>query len=80
MRGGERTRRGKRKREKKKLAVAKEEAWQEWCRDIDSAEGRQKLFKIAKQMREERKDVVGGKYIKDENENILTEGNILKNY
>ena len=29
------------------------------------------MFKIAKQMREERKDIVGGKYIKDEDENIL---------
>jgi len=34
--------------------------WQEWCKEIDCAEGRQKMFKIAKQMRKERKDVVGG--------------------
>ncbi len=53
--------------------MAKEAAWQEWCREIDSAEGRQKMFKIAKQMKEERKDIVGGIYIKDENGNILIE-------
>ena len=56
---------------KRAVAVAKDAAWQEWSRDIDSADGRQKMFKIAKQMRKERKDIVGGIYIKDENENIL---------
>ena len=63
---------------KRAVAVAKEAAWQEWCREINSAEGRQRMFKIAKQMREERKDVAGGIYIKDENENILVEGQDIR--
>ena len=63
--------REKKREAKRAVAEAKEAAWQEWCREIDSAEGKQKMFKIAKQMREERKDIVGGKYIKDEDENIL---------
>jgi len=50
------------------VAAAKEAAWQEWCNEIDGAEGRQKMFKIAKQMRKERKDVAGGIYIKDKME------------
>ena len=63
---------------KRAVAVAKETAWQEWSREINSVEGRQKMFKIAKQMRKERKDIVGGIYIKDENENILVECQDIK--
>ncbi len=46
--------REKTRQARRAVAVAKEAAWQEWCREIDSAEGRQKIFKIAKQMRREK--------------------------
>ncbi len=36
------------------------------------------MFKIAKQMKQERKDIVGGVYVKDENENILVEEQDIK--
>jgi len=45
---------------KRVVAAAKEAVWLEWCKEIDGAEDRQKMFKIAKQIRKERKDVVGG--------------------
>ena len=67
------TYREKKRQAKRAVAAAKDAAWREWSRELDSAEGKQKMFKIAKQMREERKDVAGGMYIKDENENILVE-------
>ena len=60
------------------VAAAKEAAWQEWCKEIDGAEVRQKMFKIAKQMRKERKEVVGGIYIKDKNGNTIVEGHNIK--
>jgi len=52
--------------------------WQEWCKEIDCAEGRQKMFKIAKQIRKERKNVTGGIYIKDKNGNTSVEGQDIK--
>ena len=42
-------------------------------KEIDTADGRQKMFRIAKQMRKDRKDVVGEKYVKEEGGNILVE-------
>ena len=38
-----------------------------WSESFQSNEGRAKMFKIAKQMRKERKDIVGSKYVRDEN-------------
>ncbi len=42
---------------KSAVAAAKEAAWQDWCRDIGSAEGRRKMFKIAKQLKQESKAI-----------------------
>ncbi len=58
---------------KRAVAVAKGRAWTEWCQNIDTAEGKQKMFKMAKQMKEERKDVSGVRYVKDEHGNIKVE-------
>ncbi len=44
---------------KRAVAVAKERAGTEWSQNIYTAEGKQKMFKMAKQMRKERKDVIG---------------------
>ena len=60
------------------VAVAKENAWREWSRNINSAEGRQKMFRMAKQMRKEKKDVVGGIYVKDENGSIKVDEQDVK--
>ncbi len=58
---------------KRAVAVAKRQAWEEWSQNMDTAEGRQKMFRIAKQMRKERKDVVGAKYVKDDDGSILVD-------
>ncbi len=51
------TYREKTRQAKRAVAAAKEAAWQDWCRDIGSAEGRRKMFKIAKQMKQELPDI-----------------------
>ncbi len=51
--------------------MAKERAWTEWSQIIDTAEEKQKMFKMAKQMKKERKDVIGARYVKDEHGNTL---------
>ena len=61
------------RRAKREVSRAKDTAWREWSKEINTVEGKQRMFKIAKQMRKERKDVTGGKYIKDEDNNILIE-------
>ena len=48
------------------VAMAKDRAWKYWSA-LQSNEGRAKMFKIAKQIRKERKDIVGSKYVRDEN-------------
>ncbi len=50
---------------KRAVAVAKGRVWTEWSQNIDTAEGKQKRFKMVKQMKEERKDVIGARYVKD---------------
>ncbi len=66
---------------KRAVAVAKGRVWPEWSRNIDTAEGKQKMFKMAKQMKEERKDVTGARYVKDEHGNIkVGEADIMQRW
>jgi hypothetical protein len=55
------------------VAIAKRSAWEECSRDLGTLEGRHKMFKVAKQMRNSKRDVVGTNFIKDENGNIRIE-------
>ncbi len=55
------------------VAVAKERAWTEWSQNIDTAEGKQKIFKMAKQMKEATNTVIGARYVKDQHGNIKVE-------
>ena len=60
--------REKNRQAKRMVTIAnKEGAWKDWRESLQSNERRAKLFKIAKQMRKERKDIVGLKYVRDEN-------------
>ena len=61
------------KRAKKEVAKAKESASRTWSEDLDTEDGRQKMFKVAKQMRKDQKDVIGANYIRDSGGNIKTE-------
>ena len=56
---------------KRRAAISKREAWQEWSQNLSTPEGQNKMFRVAAQMRKDRKDVHGTKYIKDENGNIV---------
>ena len=70
-----------RNRAKREVARAKENAWSEWSQNINTSEGRQKMFRVAKQLKKEKKDVVGGKYIKDNTGNIkVNESEIMEKW
>ncbi len=58
---------------KRAVAMAKGRSSTEWSHNIDTAEGKQKMFKMAKWSKEERKDVIGARYVKDEHGNIKVE-------
>ena len=60
-------------RVKKEVAKAKVAASRTWSEDLDTEEGRQKMFKVAKQMRRDQKDVIGANYIRDSEGNIKVE-------
>ena len=49
------------------MAIIKDRAWKYWNESLQYNEGRAKMFTITKQMRKERKDIVGLKYVRDEN-------------
>ena len=55
------------------MSEAKAAAWQQWSQDLTTSEGRLKMFKIARQMKKERKDVIGVRFIKGEDGAIKTE-------
>ncbi len=54
----------KKKKKKKRLA------WKSWSEDLNRSEKQIAMFRIAKQMKKERKDVIGAKYIMDERGDI----------
>ena len=57
---------------KRQVTAAKTAEWEQWSRDLETNEGRLKMFKVAKQMRKERKDVIGVKFIKGDDGEIET--------
>ena len=63
------------KKREAKAAVgrARKEAWRQWSENLNTREGRNKLFRVASQMRKDKKDVQGTSFIKDEDDNILVE-------
>ena len=48
-------------------AIAKDRDWKYWSESLQANERRAKMFKIAKQMRKRMKNIVGSKYLKNEN-------------
>ena len=67
--GTEQYERGIYRQAKRMLTIAtKDRAWKYWSDSLKSNEGRTKMFKTAKQIRKERKDIVGSNMInRDEN-------------
>ena len=56
------------------MAVAKRTAWEQWSGDLGTAGGRAKMFKVAKQMRKDRKDMERTNFIKGEDGVIKVDG------
>ena len=72
---GDRERYREKEREaKREAAVAKRTAWEQWSGDLGTAGGRAKIFKVAMQMRRDRKDVEGINFIKGEDRVIKVDG------
>jgi len=63
---------------KKAVGRAKHEAWREWYEELDTPEGAQKIYKIARQLGESQKDVGEMTVIKDGDGAILTEEEKIK--
>ena len=40
---------------RREIAIAKRGVWEEWSRSLNTAEGRGKMFRIAKQMRNDKR-------------------------
>ena len=60
----------KKREAKRQVAQARRIVLEEWSQNLNTAEGKNRMFKIAQSMRKDRKDVKGAKYIKDENGEI----------
>jgi len=59
---------GKRREERRKVMTnAEQSSWEEWQRRSSKPKQKVDLFRIAKQMKRDRQDVIGGKYIKNKN-------------
>ena len=65
----------KRREAQRMVGDVKKEAWSQWCQDLNTREGRNKLFRVASQMKKDKKDIQGSGFIKDENGIILVEQN-----
>ena len=62
-----------RKREAKRVvAQSKVDSLDAWCEELRYATGRRKMFAIAKQMKKEKKDIVGGYFVKKTSGEIAT--------
>jgi hypothetical protein len=57
----------------REVSRVKRVSWERWSEDLEGPEGKKKMFGIAKQMKKERKDVVGTKFIKNEAGDIKVE-------
>lgn len=58
---------------RREVTAAKTAAWEQWSQDLGTSEGQLKMFRVARQMTKERKDVMGAKFIKGEDGEIRTE-------
>ena len=59
-----------RNRLKRAITRSKKEAWAEFSQTLTTSEGRNNMYKLSKQMRKDRTDLVGGKYVIDTDNNL----------
>ena len=57
---------------KRAVARAKERAWKEWHDNLETNEGKDKIYKIAKQGEKQKKDIVHMTVVKDKDKRVLT--------
>ena len=63
--------RRKKNEAKRKVREAKKEAWRQWSEALNTREGQNKLFRVAAQMKKDRTDIPGSRFIKDANGNLI---------
>ena len=65
--------RAKHREAKREVAWTKIESSDDWCENVDSPEGKKKTFPKAKQLKKDKKDIVGGFFLKNDVGEIVTE-------
>ena len=70
--------REKNREAKRAVAHAKMEALDDWCENLDSAEGKKKMYAMAKQLQRDKNDIVGGYFVKNSAGDIVTEENHIR--
>ncbi|GFS10824.1 endonuclease-reverse transcriptase HmRTE-e01 [Elysia marginata] len=68
----------KKKEAKRAVAKAKEEGYKEWYENLDTREGEKTIYRIAKQRAEAKRDIKEIKVIKDQQGEVLTDGEKIK--
>ena len=64
-----------RKREARRcVAEAKKRAWTEWSQNLRTVEGRNKIFRVAAQMKKDKTDILGTNFVKNDEGAIEVEG------
>ena len=54
------------------VSKAKRDALDVWCEDLGTTEGKRKMFAMAKQQRRDKKEIIGGYFVKNQDSTILT--------
>ena len=68
-----------RKREARRCVyLARRRAWTEWSENLNTAEGRNKMFRVASQMKKDKSDILGTNFIKKEDGNIVIESESVR--
>ena len=58
---------------------AMKQAWVEWSEKLNTVEGRNKIFRVASQMKEDKTDILGTNLIKNEESGIEVEEEAVRN-
>ena len=70
--------RNKKREAKHCVAEANRKAWQEWSKSLSTPDGRNKMFRVAAQMKKDGMDIQGTNFIKDEDGTIKVDGSEVK--
>ena len=65
--------RRKRNEAKRVVKNAKNQAWRRWSEDLNTREGQNKMFRVAAQMKKDKADVAGSRFVKNVDGRLLIE-------